>query len=100
MPLSASQWQMVIVDNKHLMLYPNAPDRDVDGQLCHKFNALASKKVPTGDPYNIPPPDVKKAQKIWKELLQISGLKTGSSPEKMEINFNKNNLKGEVLVLI
>ena len=54
---------MVIVDNKHMMLYPNAPDHDVDGQLCHKFNALASKKVPTGDPYNIPPPDVKNAKR-------------------------------------
>ncbi len=91
MPLSASQWQKV-VDEHTIRFFPNT-DRDVDG-LRHKFNTLASKKILTGDPFI--PPDVKKAKKIRNDLSKFSGLKTGS-PEKMEINFNRINLKGGAL---
>ena len=90
MPLSASQWQKVV--DEHMMRFPNT-DRDIDG-LRRKFNTLASKKIPTGDPFI--PPDVKKAKKIRNDLSQFSGLKTGS-PEKMEINFNRINSKGGAL---
>lgn len=90
MPLSASQWQTVV--DEHMLLYPNT-DRDVDG-LRRKFNSLASKKIPTGDPFI--PPDVKKAKKIRNDLSQFSGLKTGS-PEKMESNFSRITLKGGAL---
>jgi hypothetical protein len=90
MPLCNSKWQQVV--DEHMMYFPDT-DHNVDGLHC-KFNALASKKVPTGDPFI--PPDVKKAQKIRKELSKFSGLKTGS-PEKMEINFNKINSKGGAL---
>ena len=90
MPLSASQWQKVV--DEHMMRFPTT-DRDIDG-LRRKFNALASKKIPTGDPFI--PPDVKKAKKIRNDLSKFSGLKTGS-PEKMEINFNTINSKGGAL---
>jgi hypothetical protein len=90
MPLCNSKWQQVV--DEHMMYFPET-DRNVDA-LRRKFNALAGQKVPTGDPFI--PPDVKKAQKIRKELSKFSGLKTGS-PEKMEINFNKINSKGGAL---
>jgi hypothetical protein len=75
-----------------MMRFPNT-DHDIDG-LRRKFNTLASKKIPTGDPFI--PPDVKKAKKIRNDLSQFSGLKTGS-PEKMEINYNRINSKGGAL---
>ncbi len=93
MPLCNSKWQQVV--DEHMMYFPDT-DRDVDG-LRHKFNALASKKVPTGDPFI--PPDVKKAQKIRKELSKFSGLKTGL-PEKMEINLTKSIQKEVLLMMI
>ncbi len=70
--------------DEHMMFFP-ITDHDVDGLHC-KFNALASKKIPsTGCPF-IQPPDVKKAKRIRK--------KTGS-PEKKEINFSRRiNVKG------
>ena len=50
MPLSISQWEAVA--DEHRIFWPES---DCDGErLCRKFNLLANRKIPTGDPF-IPP---------------------------------------------
>ena len=47
---------------------------------CRKFNLLANKRMPTGDP-NIPW-DIKEAKRIHWQMAGVAGLKTGS-PDKV-----------------
>lgn len=86
-PLSYTQWELVA--EEHRKFFPTT-DRDAEG-LRRKFNALAGRNTPTGDPFI--PPDVKKAKKIRRELSEMSGLKTGS-PEKDIVDLSTIHSKG------
>ena len=74
-PLCMTAWDEIA--EKHSEFFP-LTERDGEG-LRRKFNSLANKKMPTGDPRI--PPEVKKAKDLRWQMGESAGLKTGS-PEK------------------
>ena len=87
LPLCASAWDEIA--EKHREFWPLS-GRDGES-LRRKFNLLANKKMPTGDPKI--PPEVKKAKQIRWQLTESAGLKTGS-PEKETANLSSIHSNG------
>jgi hypothetical protein len=85
-PLSLTEWGVVAA--KHAVRF-GARERDGES-LRRKFNLLANKRMPTGDP-NIPW-DVKEAKRIRWQMAGTAGLKTGS-PNKA-VNMTSVNTNG------
>ena len=78
-PLCLTDWTVVAA--KHAERF-GACKRDGESLRC-KFNLLANKRMPTGDP-NIPW-DVKEAKRIRWQMAGAAGLKTGSPNKAVDM---------------
>ena len=67
-------------------------ERNGEG-LHRKFNQLANKKMPAGDP-RIPPKKVKKAKELRWQMGESAGLKTGSPKKDEAADLNNIHVSG------
>ena len=84
LPIDAEAWNEVhdVINSKHT-------PRGVEG-LKHKFNKLANKPVPTGNP-NMPE-DVKLAKSIKSKLFRCSGVTNLSEEDEEEEEVDDDNI--------
>ncbi len=78
-PIGNPEWECVW--ERHNSCYPNK-DRTVES-LKRKFQELAKKKVPTGDPNC--PPHIIYAQRIYRKIVEATDGSTGGSDLKGDL---------------
>ena len=72
-PVGNPEWERIW--ERHNSCYPNQ-DRTVES-LKRKFQELAKKKIPTGDPNC--PPHVRFAKRIYRKIVEATDGSTGAS---------------------
>ena len=72
-PVGNPEWELIW--EQHNSCYPNQ-DRTIES-LKRKFQELAKKKIPTGDPNC--PPHVRFAKRIYRKIVEATDGSTGAS---------------------